>query len=78
MSLTVVGIALLVSLVTGLFRDFPRLARGADESRGRVEKRMKLPQTNDLLLAEVRESFSMAMNAVTAHKLVRRSRCSGC
>jgi putative ABC transport system permease protein len=44
------------------------MARGADESRGRIEKRMKWKKPT-LLLAETGESFFMAMSAVAAHKL---------
>ena len=44
------------------------MARGADGPRGRVEERMK-PHQPTRLLAEARESFSMAMNALAAHKL---------
>src|SRR5262249_17516834 len=47
-------------------RLFPRLARGANESRGRFKKRMKRAT---LLAAELRESARIATAALGAHKL---------
>jgi putative ABC transport system permease protein len=43
------------------------MARGANEPGGCVEKRMKFNPS--FLLAEIRESFFMAMGAIAAHKL---------
>src|SRR6185312_14044573 len=47
---------------------FARMARCANESRGCFAKRMKFHKPI-LLLAEIRESLSMAFSAIAAHKL---------
>ena len=71
LSLIVVGIALLVSLVTGVVSGFLPAWRAArmnpvDALRSRMKTRNA---TTSVLLAEAKESFFMAMNAITAHKL---------
>src|SRR5678815_1778456 len=50
------------------FRLFPGLAGGPHEPRGCTEKRVSLESTT-IVLAEIHESFRMAIAAITAHKL---------